>query len=78
MTIEMYETDRPMREFYFRVNGYTHVEAYETETDGGDVIYPMLTCGDGIGSVERNSPCYTLGQLAAWSRRFAPELTPDF
>ncbi len=78
MTVETYKTNRPMREAFFRMNGYTHVEAFETEEDGEDVIYPMLTHGDGIGSVERDSPCYTLGQLAAWARRFAPELTPAF
>ena len=71
--IEAYETNRPMREAHCRMNGFTHVEIYETDDEEG-TLYPFLTSGDGIGIVERSAACYTEGQVMAWAKRYAPEL----
>lgn len=70
--IESYETNRAMRETYIRMNGFTHVEAWDH--DDGDGYMPALCSGDGIGIPEHALRFYTIGQVEAWAKRYAPEL----
>ena len=73
MNIEAYKTNRAMREQYFRINGITHAECWDSSGDGEGYIVAL--CGsDGCGWPERARVFSTVGQAHKWVSEYAPEL----
>jgi hypothetical protein len=70
--VESYKTNRPMREAYFRMNGYTHAEIDDSRDGDGYEI--MLTHGNGIGCYEPRQ-FDSIGAARKWCKEYAPELT---
>jgi hypothetical protein len=68
--VEAYKTNRPMREQYFRMNGITHVEVWDTD----DGYMPALCGGEGEGWPEREREFATVGQVMQWAATYCPEL----
>jgi hypothetical protein len=66
--IEAYETNANMRQTFYRINGITHVEIWDT-----DEGYCPALCDSG-GGWREDREFGTPGHVIAWARRYCPEL----
>jgi hypothetical protein len=72
MNLEDYKGNRAMRELYFRINGITHAECWDSDDNEG---YAVVLCeADGTCWPERDRVFYTVGQANKWVSEYAPEL----
>ena len=72
--IEAYRTNAPMREAYYRMNGITHVAAWDSLDDYG---YNPALCDESGNGFRMDAHCGTVGQVIEWARKYCPELPVD-
>lgn len=67
--IEQWETHSPMRQSFYRMNGITHAEIWDTENG-----YVVALCSAPNVGFPESRECGTPGACIQWARKYCPEL----